>query len=112
MTYVPWQKRNDPKTATERGIVRTLIRVLIDAGYEITVDNGEDDLVSTSKTEIFDYLCQTDNDTLSLYKAGETPKIVWLVWGNDPWEVVADYSESLEDLLKPVWEACEKAEAR
>jgi hypothetical protein len=111
MTYTPWQNRNNPKTAAERGIAREVIRCLVDAGYTVSVFDGEDYPVrkSTSKRAIFDALAQTDNDKLvARDKDGKKVGWVWLVYGNEPCELIADYTLNLEEVIQP---AIDKAEA-
>lgn len=115
MTYTPWQKHQDPKIAAERGIAREVIRCLVDAGYSVTVDNGADESItrSTSKREIFDALCQTGQDHLIAHdKDGKEVGWVWLVYGNEPCELIADYTGNLEETIAPANAKAERTEAR
>lgn len=115
MTYTPWQKIDHPKAAAERGIAREVIRCLVDAGYSVTIDNSADHPVkrSTNKREIFDALCQTGQDYLVAYDmVGQRVGWVWLVYGNEPCELIADYTLNLEAVIAPAIDKAERTEAR
>lgn len=115
MNYVIWQKRPGQKPAAERGIVRELIAALIDSGHKVAVHDGEEWALkfSTSKTRVFDALAGTDSDTLVVKEAETGKPIGWvaLVWGNSPWEVIADYAID-EDIIRPALDRAEDVTER
>jgi len=102
------QKRaNDKRMATEARIMRKVIEDGIAAGYVLSVHNGEDYTIrhSTDAVALFNELRTTDEDHLHFCKMNDRgiPKdigAVFFVYGNDPWEVINDYSTSLEDVIK------------
>lgn len=75
-----------------------LCKVILKQGYSITVNDGEEDVVSRSKnmSDIRAALFSTDEDYLYVY--GDDPKnhlgCIYLVYGNMPdgSEVVCDHS--------------------
>lgn len=118
-SYVRWQENPDAGVAADRGIVRTLIRSILDAGHSITVDYGVDDwdelevVESRDFTEIFNGLCATDSDVLRVIDdAGEDLGGVWLVYGNEPGVIIADYHLSLEPLVQAANERADKVMER
>lgn len=89
------------RQAIERKIVGEIIDVAFDHGYTIRIDNGgdEDEMIpcrtpDEAKAEIM----QTDEEYLHFFKYDMENKKwvgegwVWCVYGNDGWDVVADYS--------------------
>jgi hypothetical protein len=85
----------------EKRIVYRLVTDLLAAGYQITVNDGEDDTVikATDPDVIWPALASTDMDTLKV--TGHPVKrrsFVELVWGNDC-DVISDYGVSLEEVV-------------
>ena len=118
-SYVRWQKNPDVGVAADRGIVRTLIRSILDAGHSITVDYGADDwgdlevVESRDFREIFNGLCATGSDVLRVIDdAGEDLGGVWLVYGNEPGVIIADYHVNLEPLVQGANKLADKVMAR
>lgn len=99
-------------TAGERNVARRLIRAALNAGYTISVNDGEEMTVkraSKLKT-IEDALCTTGEDTLQLYAADPSKTVGWfgagrfyLVWGNaaDGSELISDHTDN--DLCEGLW---------
>lgn len=92
-------------TAGERNVARRLIRAALNAGYTVSVHDGEEWTVrrSTNAKAIKDALCTTDEDTLRLHAADPSKTIGWhdagsfhLIWGNadDGSELIADYTDN------------------
>lgn len=99
-------------TAGERKVARRLIRAALNAGYALSVDDGEEITVSrASKLKtIEDALCTTGEDTLQLYAADPSKTVGWhgagrfyLVWGNadDGSELISDFTAN--DLCEGLW---------
>ena len=95
----------------ERREAHALVSSILEAGYGVRIHDGEEfttDFAYTDKNQlprIIEDMGSTDMDFVYLYKpAGEAGgKQVWsklgyalLVYGNDPGELVADYTESVE----------------
>jgi hypothetical protein len=92
---------------TEEKIVKKLIKRALDSEYYITVNDGEEDVVIKSRDypKIIDAVFSTDEDYLSFYKAADADDrvgIVYLVYGNDGFDVISDYASSDLDAFE-VW---------
>lgn len=121
MTYTIWQDRTDKKSAAERGIAREIFRNLLGAGYAVSVWNGEDyaQAPTLNRDKLLAALAQTDGDDIEVYEFDKKTKrlikivgYVTLIWGNDPFELIADYSTNLEEILAPALAKAEATEAR
>ncbi len=89
-------------TTIEHQIVTQIITDVLKAGYRITVDNGEDDVIrsSTDADAVLAALNSTDEDTLNLSRDNNV-YLAWvhLVYGNDGHDVINDYTVNLEPVL-------------
>ncbi len=86
----------------ERKIAARCISELLDAGFEITVNDGEEDTVEFSKNpaEIIGAMFTTDEDYLIVSdQTGLHKGWVRFIYGNDGPDVIADYTTSLESSL-------------
>jgi len=82
----------------EARIVRKVVRALKAAGNPVVkVDDGEEHIAVTTERDVLDQAFNLDE--LHLYTANGG--WVFLVMGNE-WDVICDYSISLEDALQPV----------
>lgn len=81
----------------ERMIVRRIVTDAIRLGYTVDVNDGEEVTVmaSTSVRKVMAAVMTTDEDYLILHK-GKKRGWVRLVYGNDGWDVVNDYTTNLE----------------
>lgn len=83
---------------------RKLVRLCLAKGYTLSVHDGEEWAckLATTLTPVIDALGNTDMDTLRL-RDSEGAKVgdFQLVWGNDPEELVSDYSAT--DVLDTIW---------
>lgn len=86
-------------------IVMAIIKAALAAGYAISVDDGDDVVLSHSKdaAAITGSMMSTDNDELSFHKRQVTNKLegsweqigwVRLVYGNSGYDVISDYSDN------------------
>ena len=96
----------DPGTRARIVIERQIVTALIDRalaeGYELSVDDGDNQHPwTTDRAEVIDVIMEADEDRLYLRKDGRTAW-VFLIYGNDGWDVVCDYNVSLDDLLEPI----------
>ena len=104
-----------PRVALEIAIVRRLLAAFIEAGYEVRADNGEGPHVAGSIDEMVDELFAVDEAHIRVRRNG-VGSFVFLVFGNDGWDVVNDYGVSVESIVDPVmkWgiDESERAAAR
>jgi hypothetical protein len=88
--------------AIEKRIARRLVQTLLKAGYLVSVyDGGAFPVKRSNKlTEILAGMFSTDIDTLKLRLASAPDAVagfVQLVYGNDGYDVISDYSTSLDE---------------
>lgn len=89
--------------AIEKRIARRAVKALLDAGYEVAVDDGEEVTVPhcSDIDKIMAALGTTDMDWLIAFKNNNSYARAVLIWGNGE-DVLSDYSTSLSDVLDPV----------
>jgi hypothetical protein len=106
------------RQSIEKQIARKIIKDALAAGYRVSVHDGEDYAVVRSKkgAEIFAALCTTDDDRLffSTEHEGRRAGWVWLVYGNDGYDVICDYTATpeIERLLAGGLALAEKLEEK
>lgn len=93
----------------ERKIVGRVITTLLDAGYKLTIDHGGESEVipvTDASNATLDEMFACDEERLYASKDG---KLAWVffVYGNDGWDVISDYSTSLEEELAPINAHCD-----
>lgn len=94
MAYSVKQRQN-----VERRICRALIKEAIALGYYVSVDNGEEVVLKKSQdcTAILKEMFSVDEEHLRFHTKNEDDSFesrgwVFLVYGNDGWDVIADYT--------------------
>jgi hypothetical protein len=98
----------------ERRIVRTIVNDALLAGFSLNVDNGGDSFeladASTDKALLLRTLFQTDEERIYVYNPSNSACIGWirLVYGNDGWDVVNDYTVNLEPIMRNADKLAEK----
>ena len=97
----------------ERRIVRAAVAEALRTGHKVSVNDGEVWTVSksTDLAEIMGAVMTTDEDKLRIYDArGERIGDVWLVYGNDGYDVIADYHDNpeMETVLKPAFKIADR----
>ena len=92
------------RIAIERKIVTRLIDDLLAAGWELRVyDESEYEPWTRSRTTVIDDIMNADEDVLYVRRARDgLSGWVHLVYGNDGWDVISDYTTNLEPLLAGV----------
>ena len=100
----------------ERQIIERIVKDALDAGFQITVDDGGEEPSgrrSTDQAAIMAAVMLTDEDFLYYSKPGE-PLQGWvrLIYGNDGWDVVNDYTTNLEPLLAGATAEADNLEAK
>lgn len=74
-----------------------LVQSALDAGYYVTVDNGEEELKPKQTTrDVLLEMFTTDMDRLHLYQGGRRLGWVLFVYGNEGWDVISDYTDKPE----------------
>jgi hypothetical protein len=89
---------------TEERIARMLIACLLDAGYTVSVYDGEEFALKRSRDAdtIIAALASTDHDVLHARDAGGVHRgTVLLIWGNGT-DLISDYSVKIETVIAPV----------
>jgi pyoverdine/dityrosine biosynthesis protein Dit1 len=86
----------------ERMVCRRFILDAVHAGYAISVDDGEEVVLhnSTNVREILSKMFSVDDERLYVMKDGKRFGWVRLIYGNDGWDVISDYSTNLESLMR------------
>jgi hypothetical protein len=109
--FAKWRKR----VTMERMIIRKACRDLIAAGCTISVDYDEDDgpelVDSTDLNAIMGTIQACDEERLRVKRDGKHLGTIYLVYGNDGWDVICDYSVSLEPYLQGANELADKVSA-
>lgn len=89
----------------EGQVAQRLVAHALAQGWSVSVFDSEEWTVKRSRdnAKIMDALFTTDDDRLRFRdEAGEDKGTVWLVYGNAGYEVISDYSTSLEEFMQPV----------
>jgi hypothetical protein len=91
----------ETRQGIERKIAEAFITDALEAGYTITVDDGEDEPVkrSADAAEILGAMFTVDEEHLRLYSGQEYAGWVYFVYGNSGWDVVSDHTVNLTPLL-------------
>jgi hypothetical protein len=101
---------------TEGKIARKLVAELLARRFSVSVNDGEEWTVnrSTDKAEIVGALFSTDEDIIRGFRPdGSTIGMAYLVYGNDGYDVINDYTangemeEIMEEVINPY---CDKLE--
>jgi hypothetical protein len=93
--------------AEARRIAKRLIQAALDAGYAISVFDGEETTVrqSTDRRAIIDAMATTSDDRLTFWMGDTRIGTVWLIYSNGE-DVISDWSsnETMDALLAPFTE--------
>ena len=85
-------------TKDEVAVVKRLVRIILERGYMVSINDGEDwtGNLSTDRKGILSALGTTGEDIIRLYKDGELAGSIWLVFGNaeDGSELISDHSDN------------------
>lgn len=88
----------------EQDIVTRVVEALLSAGYLLQVSDGEShrpEQPTTDRAVILAELMDTDDEALIAVKPG-IRRWVHFVYGNDGYDVVNDYTTSLESVMEPI----------
>ena len=81
----------------EKKMASGLIKACLRRGYFVTIDNGEDKPIVQSKNyrKIMNQLWQTDEEHVLIYDSvGKYLGWFFLVYGNDGWDLISDFSDN------------------
>jgi hypothetical protein len=122
MQLNPANKEIAARQKIEVAIVKQIVADALKAGYTLSVDDGGEWPLALSRSTdakaVLDALINTDLDTLILERVdaatGARSEYGWvrLVYGNDGWDVINDYTLSIEDVLAGANALAEKLEAK
>lgn len=99
------------RVATERKIVMALIDHALAEGYELAIDDGDvRPFWTTDRRTLIDNIMETDEDYLRFRKDGKIAGWVFLVYGNEGWDVICDNTTNLEEFLAPITKLAEGLE--
>lgn len=77
------------------------------------IDNGDDTTKRLADRDaILREMFATDDERLLLYRKGRAGGWVSLVYGNDGFDVISDYTTNLEGVLKPANELADRMEEK
>ena len=98
-------------TSGERGVATRLVRAALNAGYTVSVSDGEEWTVKRSDSEavILPALATTGYDTLRFRNsAGEYVGSAYLVWGNEESGecLIADHTDN--DAIEALYNAAQR----
>lgn len=85
---------------TDRGGIEQVIRALVAAGWELHYvdDRGDETIEVSTEPEAVKAITDVDEAFLFVKRADQTG-YVFFVLGNDPWEVVCDYTTNLDPTI-------------
>lgn len=93
--------QNKVRLEVERRIAQQAIADLLEAGYTLGVNDGEEITIkeSTDAEAVLKAMATTDEDYLLAYRDGKRVGWVRFIYGNDGWDVINDYTTNLEEAL-------------
>lgn len=92
------------RISDERRMARALVNRALRGGNTISVNDGEEWVVKRSRDRaaIYAALFSTDQDQIRVHdKAGNSLGWFLLIYGNDGWDVVSDYSAN--EFCETIW---------
>lgn len=90
------------RARVELRIVRRLLSDLRNAQYLLSIDDGEELHWVTNEDNALKYLFNLDEARINAKRDGEKESFVYLVFGNDGYDVICDYGMSLEPVMAPI----------
>jgi hypothetical protein len=102
-TLAPAIKR---RIAVEQKIARFTVKKLIEAGFKLSVYDGEAVTVKRSQdaVAICNAMATTDEDRLFVYDSDKQERFGWIyfVYGNDGYDVISDYTTNLDPQMEAI----------
>lgn len=92
------------RIALEKRIVNRLIKTFLKDGCQVTLEYDEEYAVvkSTKFSDFRGQIMACDEEKLRVYKNGKCIGSVFLVYGNDGYDVICDYHNSLSSYIEEV----------
>ena len=85
------------RIALERKIVGMIIADALAQGYQVEANNGGDDpIISTNAETLLSEVMATDEASLAFWAGDRCAGSVYLVYGNDGYDVIADHTDNKE----------------
>lgn len=101
------------RQVTEMRIIRAFVRAALKAGYAVGVHNGEEEFGPFDKlNKVLKETMSVDDEHLTVYKDGKKVGWVYLVYGNDGYDVVSDYTVNLDHLMAEADQVADREERR
>lgn len=89
------------RRSIEIQVTRNLMALLRSEGYDLLADNGEDRAYSGQDTDNEMITCLFACDEAYLYAVKDSKRhAIFLVMGNDGWDLICDYATGLDPLLE------------
>jgi hypothetical protein len=89
-----------PRVKMEQDIVKSVVRSALRAGYALSVYDGEHEYRRTqAEADVLKDMMETDEDYLYIWDSMSSPvRLGWVyfVYGNGGWDVISDYTVSLD----------------
>jgi len=88
----------------ERRMASALVKACLRRGFSVTIDNGEDKPIKKSRNyrAIMNEMWQTDEEHVVIFDAeGKRRGWFFLVYGNDGYDLVADYG--ITEATDAIW---------
>lgn len=84
----------------EDRIIRKFCESAIKAGYTVAIHDGEESTAPMQDVEkLMEAAFSVDEETFLVYDGDKYLGSVYAVYGNNGWDVIADYSMAIESLL-------------
>ena len=109
------------RRGVEAAITKLVIQLLIDQSYKLSVHDGDDEgKITNDKQSLFEDCMGLDEAHLYVYppsavkkKGADAKAIGWvyLVYGNDGYDLISDYTTNLDDALKAAFTFAESFDA-
>lgn len=99
------------RVADELKIVHAILTEAHKNGYDVVIwDSEEAVFLHNDHNQEIDYCFNLDEAQLVLKENNREIGWIYLVFGNDGYDVISDYTTNLESFLKPVFELVDKIE--
>lgn len=89
------------RARVELRIVRRVLSDLRRTGYELDIDDGDEQTPVTDEGEALKLLFNLDEARIYTMREGKT-SFVYFVFGNDGYDVISDYGTSLDHVMEPI----------
>ena len=90
---------------SDKAGVKKAYRALVKAGYSVDViDGAGDEFSGLDEAGAISEVMSCDDGYFVAYDGAARIGFVWFVFGNEPYEVISDYSLSLSHVIDPLTE--------